>query len=70
MVPDHSFVAQESAVTWHFGARGEKAPVTMKWLEGFEKPEIDPDWGVKELPRSGMIMIGDKKTLVHRLKTK
>jgi len=63
MVPDHSFVAQESAVTWHFGARGEKAPVTMKWLEGFEKPEIQAEWGVKELPRSGMIMIGDKKTL-------
>lgn len=63
MVPDHSFVAPESAVTWHFGARGEKAPVTMKWLEGFEKPDIQAEWGVKELPRSGMIMIGDKKTL-------
>jgi predicted dehydrogenase len=63
MVPDHSFVAPESVVTWHFGARGKKAPVTMKWFEGFEKPEIQPEWGVKELPASGMIMIGDKKTL-------
>ena len=63
MVPDHSFVAPESAVTWHFGARGEKAPVTMKWLEGFDKPEIQPEWGVKELPGAGMIMIGEKKTL-------
>lgn len=63
IVPDHSFVAEESVVTWQFGARGKQAPVTMKWFEGFEKPEIRPEWGVKELPNSGMIMIGEKKTL-------
>lgn len=63
MVPDHSFVAEESAVTWQFDSRGDKAPVTMKWLEGFEKPEIKPEWGVKALPGAGMIMIGEKKTL-------
>ena len=63
-VPDHSFVATESVITWQFGARGNKAPVTMKWYEGFEKPEIRPEWGVEELPGGGMIMIGDKKTLI------
>jgi len=63
-VPDHSFVATESVVTWQFGARGNKAPVTMKWVEGFEKPAIRPEWGVAELPDGGMIMIGDKKTLI------
>ncbi len=63
-VPDHSFVAEESVVTWHFGARGNKAPVTMKWFEGFEKPAVRPEWGVDKLPDSGMIMIGDKKTLI------
>ncbi len=63
-VPDHSFVATESVVTWQFGARGDKAPVTMKWYEGFEKPEIRPEWGVTEIPKGGMIMIGDKKTLI------
>ena len=63
-VPDHSFIADESVVTWHFGARGNKAPVTMKWFEGFEKPAIRPEWGVDELPETGMIMIGDKKTLI------
>ncbi len=63
-VPDHSFVAEESLVTWQFPARGNKAPVTMKWYEGFEKPGVRPEWGVDELPRSGMIMIGDKKTLI------
>lgn len=63
-VPDHSFVATESVVTWEFGARGNKAPVTMKWYEGFEKPKVRPEWGVDELPGGGMIMIGDKKTLI------
>ncbi len=63
-VPDHSFVATESVVTWQFGARGNKAPVTMKWYEGFEKPAIRPEWGVTEIPNGGMIMIGDKKTLI------
>jgi len=62
-VPDHSFVATESVVTWHFGARGNKAPVTMKWYEGFEKPAVRPEWGIDELPNGGMIMIGDKNTL-------
>lgn len=63
-IQDHSFVATESVVTWQFGARGNKAPVTMQWYEGFEKPAIRPEWGVDELPGGGMIMIGDKKTLI------
>jgi predicted dehydrogenase len=63
-VPDHSFVAEESLVTWEFGARGDKAPVTMKWYEGMEKPAVRPEWGIDELPGSGMIMIGDKNTLI------
>jgi predicted dehydrogenase len=63
-VPDHSFVATESVVTWQFGARGNKAPVTMKWYEGFEKPAVRPEWGIDELPGGGMIMIGNKKTLI------
>jgi predicted dehydrogenase len=63
-IPDHSFVAEESEVIWHFDARGDKAPVTMKWYEGIEKPAIRPEWGVDKLPDGGMIMIGDKKTLI------
>lgn len=63
-IPDHSFVAEESVVTWEFAARGDKAPVTMKWYEGMEKPAARPEWGIDELPGSGMIMIGDKKTLI------
>ncbi len=63
-VPDHSFVAEESVVTWQFPARGNKAPVTMKWYEGIAKPAVRPEWGIDELPGSGMLMIGDKKTLL------
>jgi len=63
-IPDHSFVAEESLVTWQFGARGDKVPVTMKWYEGIEKPAIRPEWGVDKIPDNGMIMIGDKKTLI------
>ena len=63
-VPDRSFVPEESLVTWQFAARGDKAPVTMKWYEGIEKPAVRPEWGIEELPGGGMIMIGDKKTLI------
>jgi len=63
-IPDHSFVAEESVVTWQFAARGKKAPVTMKWYEGLDKPAIRPEWGIEKLPGTGMIMIGDKKTLI------
>lgn len=62
-IPDHSFVAEESLVEWQFGARGNKAPVTIKWYEGIAKPEIRPEWKIDKLPDNGMIMIGDKKTL-------
>jgi hypothetical protein len=63
-IPDHTFVSEQSLVTWKFAARGEKAPVTMKWYEGFGKPEVRPEWGIDELPVEGMIMIGEKKTLI------
>ena len=36
----------------------------MKWYEGMEKPAIRPEWGIDKLPGTGMIMIGDKKTLI------
>lgn len=63
-VSDHSFIADESTVKYQFGARGNKAPATMYWHEGGSKPEIRPEWGVNRLPDSGMVMIGDKKTLI------
>ncbi len=64
MASDHSYVAEESLVTWKFAARENRAPVEMKWLEGFKKPKVKREWGIDELPKSGMLMIGDKKTLM------
>ena len=63
-IPDHSFVAEESIVTYQFNARGEKEPVTLKWYEGGAKPEIRSEWGIDQLDNSGMLMIGEKKTLL------
>lgn len=63
-VPDHSFIPDESVVTFQFAARGNKSPVTLVWHEGGSKPEIRPEWKVNKLPDTGMVMIGDKKTLI------
>lgn len=63
-VPDHSFIPDESVVKFQFNARGEKAPVELYWHEGGSKPEIRPEWKVDKLPDSGMVMIGEKKTLI------
>jgi predicted dehydrogenase len=63
-IPDHSFIPDESVVTFNFPARGDKEPVTLKWHEGGSKPEIRPEWGIDKLPGTGMVMIGDKKTLI------
>lgn len=63
-VPDHSFIADQSIVNYQFGARGEKTPVSLFWYEGGIKPPIRPEWGIDKLPGSGMMMIGDKKTLI------
>ena len=60
----YGFIADQSVTHFKFGARGKKPPVTLKWYEGGEKPKIRPEWGIKEFDRSGMIMIGDKKTLL------
>jgi predicted dehydrogenase len=60
----HGFIADQSVTHYQFGARGNKPPVTLKWYEGGEKPAIRPEWGIKEFDRSGMIMIGDKQTLL------
>ena len=47
-----------------FAARDNRPAVTLKWYEGGYQPEIKPEWGINKLDRSGMLMIGDKKTLL------
>jgi hypothetical protein len=61
--PD-GFVTDQSVLKFEFEARGDKPAVTLKWHEGGLKPDNRPEWGLKELPGSGMIMIGDKASLI------
>ncbi|MCK5821950.1 MAG: Gfo/Idh/MocA family oxidoreductase [Bacteroidales bacterium] len=58
------FLEDASIVRYEFSARGNKPPVTLKWYQGAHKPENNPDWGLETLPSSGMIMVGDKKSLM------
>ena len=57
------FVPTSSKIKYHFPKRGSKPPVTLTWSEGI-KPKIRPEWGVTELGRNGMIMVGSKKSLI------
>lgn len=58
------FIADQSHIQFNFPARGDKAPVRLHWFEGGLKPANRPDWGMDELPSSGMIMVGSKKSLM------
>lgn len=59
-----NFVSDQSVLEFKFGARGIKQPVTLKWYEGGIKPDNRPEWGLPELPGSGMIMVGEKVSLM------
>jgi predicted dehydrogenase len=64
---EHNFVGDQSVVTMQFPARGSRSPVTLKWYEGpvpEMKPKNNPNWKIKGFDNSGMMMIGDKNTLV------
>ena len=58
------FVPNRCVIRFKFPARGDKPPVTLKWYEGGLKPRRRSKWGMKELPKSGMIMVGDKLSLM------
>ena len=61
--PD-GFVSDQSILEFKFDARGDKPPVTLKWHEGGLKPDNRPEWGLPQLPGGGMIMVGDKISLM------
>ena len=63
-VPDNGFVSDQAIIRWDFPARGNKAPVTLRWYEGGLKPENRSEWNLEKLPGSGMIMVGDKQCLM------
>lgn len=58
------FVSDQSVLKFEFAARGAKPPVTLTWMDGGQKPENRPEWGLKEMPGRGMIMVGEKTSLL------
>jgi predicted dehydrogenase len=63
-----SFVPRASHLRFDFPARGAQPPVAVHWYEG-AKPAPPPHWDTaKPLPGEGMLMVGDKATLLtgHR----
>ena len=63
----HSFVSDQSVVTYNFENREDKPPVALKWYEGGIKPSILKDLGIdkmKQYSSHGMIMVGEKNTLI------
>lgn len=57
------YVSDQSQLEFNFAARGNKPAVKLHWYEGGLQPENRPEWGLDQLPGSGMIMVGDKKSL-------
>jgi hypothetical protein len=56
-------------ITYSFPARGQRPPVTLKWLEGARKKPAAPrgweDDGKKSgFPSRGMMMVGDRQTIL------
>jgi hypothetical protein len=58
------FLPNQSIIQFGFPARGNKPPVTLKWYEGGLKPDNREEWNIKELPPSGMIMVGEKQNVI------
>jgi len=63
----HNFVSEKSVVTYNFAKNQNRPKVTLKWYEGGLKPELYHDLGIDKMKpynRQGMIMVGDKNTLI------
>jgi predicted dehydrogenase len=58
------FTPEKSIIRFEFPARGKKPPVTLTWHDGYLKPKNRPEWGLDKLDGNGMIMVGDKKSLM------
>ena len=72
---EHSFVPDQSVVTFNFKKKENKPDVFMKWYEGgILKPKLYKELGIDKLKdddswnanfgRQGMIMVGDKNVLL------
>ena len=67
-VLDHSFISEKSVTQFQFSARGDKDPVKLSWHES-SFPDMDPrEVGLEMWPKTGVIMIGEKNTLLTGLR--
>ncbi len=60
----NDFVTDQSQLRFEFAARGNKAPVTLNWYEGGLVPENKPEWKLEELGNNGMLMVGEKLSVI------
>jgi predicted dehydrogenase len=59
------YCPRSSHLKFEFPARGEKPPVALHWYDGGQKPPPPLNWDRKvPFPKGGMLMIGDKNTLL------
>jgi len=63
-MPIEGFISEQSQLRFNFPARGNKPAISLHWYEGGLKPANRPEWLLDELPPSGMIMVGEKKSLL------
>lgn len=62
---DPSFCPRSSHLVFEFAARGDRPPVTLHWYDGGLKPTGFAEWDpTKDIPKSGMVMVGDEHTLM------
>lgn len=58
------FAPDQSILNFKFTKRGNKAAVDLTWYEGGKKPETRPEWGLNKTPNNGMLMVGEKATVI------
>ena len=55
---------KSSHITWEFAAREDLPPCKLTWYDGGRKPNLELEslkgFGLKQLPHSGSILVGDK----------
>ncbi|WP_299555854.1 Gfo/Idh/MocA family oxidoreductase [Seonamhaeicola sp.] len=57
------FLPDQSVLKYEFPKRGDKSAVTLYWYEGGKRPKNKPEWHFEKMPKSGMIMVGDKQSV-------
>lgn len=61
--PD-GFIPDQSVIKMDFASKNGKPGLVLKWHEGDYKPAMLEEWDIDELPGTGMIMVGDKRSLI------